>query len=155
MRGLYSQDVAAEHRLQCRGTMAGVDLRPHCAGEGPLGTRGDGTTRHARLGDSSLSEVASAKGTDDSLLKAVGTWPARTPTRRSAQREAQGRQADRGRFGGALERGRAVFQPVNVTLTTCFSKKLNCATKTVDTKVVYETSLYNICKGRPMFFSTV
>jgi hypothetical protein len=63
---------------------------------------------------------------------------------------------------GALERSgphprgcRAVFQPINATLTACFSKKLNCATKTVDTKVVDETSLYNICKGRPMFFSTV
>jgi hypothetical protein len=55
----------------------------------------------------------------------------------------------------ALERDLPVFQPVNPTLTACFSKNLNCATKTVDTKVVDETSLYNICKGRPMFFSTV
>jgi hypothetical protein len=47
------------------------------------------------------------------------------------------------------------FQLVNATLIACFSKKLNCATKTVDTKVVGETSLYNVCKGRPMFFSTV
>jgi hypothetical protein len=45
------------------------------------------------------------------------------------------------RAGGALERGRAAFQPVNTTLTARFSKKLNCATKTVDTKVVDETSL--------------
>jgi hypothetical protein len=66
-----------------------------------------------------------------------------------------GRQAARWRSGDALERGRAVFQPVNPTLTACFSKKLNCVTKTVDTKVVDETSLYNICKGHPMFFSTV
>jgi hypothetical protein len=72
-----------------------------------------------------------------------------------AQRAAQpGRQNAR-RTGGALERGRAIFQPVNATLTTCFSKKLNCATKTVDMKVVDETSLYNIYKGRPMFFTTV
>jgi hypothetical protein len=28
-------------------------------------------------------------------------------------------------------------------------------TQTIDMKVVDETSLYNICKGRPMFFSTV
>jgi hypothetical protein len=46
-------------------------------------------------------------------------------------------------------------QPVNPTLTVCFSKNLNCATKTIDTKVVDETSLYNICKGCPMFFSMV
>jgi hypothetical protein len=59
------------------------------------------------------------------------------------------------RTGGALERGRAAFQPVNATLTACFSNKLNYATKMVDTKVVDETSLYNICKGCPMFFSTV
>jgi hypothetical protein len=120
MRGLYSQDAAAEHRLQCRGTAAGVDSRAQGAGEGPLGTRGDGTARHARLGDSSRSEVASAKGTDDSRLEAVGTGSACTPRRRSAQRAAQGRQVDRRRSGGALERGRAVFQPVNATLTARF-----------------------------------
>jgi hypothetical protein len=55
----------------------------------------------------------------------------------------------------ALERDRAVFQPVNPLLTAILSKKLNCATKTLDMKVVDETSLYNICKGCPMFFSMV
>jgi hypothetical protein len=68
----------------------------------------------------------------------------RSPHRQSARRA-----------GGALERGRVVFQSVNATLTAFFSKKLNCATKTLDTKVVDETSLYNFCKGRSMFFSTV
>jgi hypothetical protein len=116
---------------------------------------GGHTARHVRLDDSSRFEVAGAKGTNDSRLEAVGSEPARTPRRRSVQRAAQGRQADCRRSGGALERGRAVFQPVNTTLTACFSKKLNYATKTVDTKVVDETSLYNICKGCPMFFSTV
>jgi hypothetical protein len=71
------------------------------------------------------------------------------------QRAAQPGRQNAQRAGGALERGRAVFQPVNAILTTCFSKKLNCAAKTVDTKVVDETSLYNICKGHPIFFSTV
>jgi hypothetical protein len=47
----------------------------------------------------------------------------------------------------------ADFQPVNPILMVHFSKKLNYATKTIDTKVVDETSLYNICKGCPMFFS--
>jgi hypothetical protein len=75
--------------------------------------------------------------------------------RQNASRATQGRQAECRRAGGALDRGRSAFQPVNVTLTAGFSKKLNCAIKTVDTKVVDETSLYNICKGRPMFFSTV
>jgi hypothetical protein len=36
-----------------------------------------------------------------------------------------------------------------------FLQQLNCATKTVDIKVVDESSLYNICKGCPMFFSTI
>jgi hypothetical protein len=72
-----------------------------------------------------------------------------------AQRAVQpGRQNAR-RAGGSLERDRAIFLPVNATLTACFSKKLNYATKMVDTKVVDETSLYNICKGRPIFFSMV
>jgi hypothetical protein len=68
---------------------------------------------------------------------------------------AQEREAARWRSGGALERERAVFQPINATLTASFSKKLNYVTQTIDMKVVDETSLYNICKGRPMFFSTV
>jgi hypothetical protein len=71
------------------------------------------------------------------------------------QRAAQERQAARRRSGGALERERAVFQPVNTTFTASFSKKLNYATKMIDTQIVDETSLYNICKGRPMFFSTI
>jgi hypothetical protein len=61
-----------------------------------------------------------------------------------AQHAAQPGRQNAWRACGALERNRAVFQPVNVTLTACFSKKLNCATKTVDTKVVDEISLYNI-----------
>jgi hypothetical protein len=36
-----------------------------------------------------------------------------------------------------------------------FLQKVEMCDKTVDTKVVGETSHYNFCKGRPMFFSTV
>jgi hypothetical protein len=72
---------------------------------------------------------------------------------RSARRRA--RRQGAWRAGDTLERDRAVFQPANPLLTVIFSKNLNCVTKMVDTKVVDETSLYNICKGRPMFFSTV
>jgi hypothetical protein len=36
-----------------------------------------------------------------------------------------------------------------------FLQKIELCEKMVDMKVVDETSLYNICKGRPMFFSTV
>jgi hypothetical protein len=84
-----------------------------------------------------------------------GTSPHGRRGRRGALRTARPSRQGAWRAGGALERVRSVFQTVNATLTARFSKKLNCATKTVDTKVVEETSLYNICKGRPMFFSTV
>jgi hypothetical protein len=106
-------------------------------------------------GDDSRSEVAGAKGTDGSHLEAVGIEPARMPRRRSGLRAAQPSQQGARRAGGALEHSWSVFQPVNPTLTARISKKLNCATKTVDTKVVDETYLYNICKDCPMFFSTV
>jgi hypothetical protein len=50
------------------------------------------------LGDGSRSEVAGAKGTDDPCLEVVGSEPARTPRRRSVQREAQ----DARQLAGAL-----------------------------------------------------
>jgi hypothetical protein len=59
---------------------------------------------------------------------------------RAAQAKSAGRLARRRRFRAQP----GCFQPVNPLLTAIFSKKLNCATKTVDTKVVDETSLYNI-----------
>jgi hypothetical protein len=65
-------------------------------------------------------------------------------------RAAQPNRQDARRAVGALERDLPVFQPVNPTLTACFSKNLNCATKTVDTKVVDATSLYN-AKQRPSY----
>jgi hypothetical protein len=86
-----------------------------------------------------------------------GAEPARTSRQAwSSTSDAWRKPSQQGawRAGGALERDRADFQPVNPLLTTTLSKKLNCATKTVDTNVV-ETSLYNICKGCPMFFSLV
>jgi hypothetical protein len=92
-------------------------------------------------------------GTGGPDLEAVGNEPARTP--RQARHPARPNRQSARRVGGALERGRAAFQLVNATLIARISKKFNCATKTVDTKVVNETSLYNICKDRPMFFSTV
>jgi hypothetical protein len=56
------------------------------------------TTRLSLLGDGSRSEVDGAKGTDDSCLEAVGSEPARTARRRSAQRAAQ----DARQLAGAL-----------------------------------------------------
>jgi hypothetical protein len=102
-----------------------------------------------------VPRMPARRGAGDSCLEAVGTGPARTPRRYSALRAAQPNRQGAWRAVGALERDRSIFQPVNPTLTARIFKILNCATKTVDTKVVDETSLYNICKGRPMFFSTV
>jgi hypothetical protein len=46
----------------------------------------------------------------------------------------------------------ADFQPINAVLIKANSSFLKCATKMLDTKVLDETSLYNICKGRHMFW---
>jgi hypothetical protein len=54
--------------------------------------------RLAFQGDGARSEVAGAKGTDDSRLEAVGSEPACTPRRRSAQHVAQ----DARQLAGAL-----------------------------------------------------
>jgi hypothetical protein len=51
----------------------------------------------------------------------------------------------------APERGSAEFGLVNACLTAVFLKYLNCAKKPLNTKVVVQTILYNICKGRHMF----
>jgi hypothetical protein len=111
--------------------------------------RGGGTARHALPGDG-LAFLGDRREGDRRLVpRGGGTWPARTPRRRNALRAAQGRQAERRHASGALERGRAVFQVVNPLLTTIFSKKLNCATKTVDTKLGFEQEAI-LC-----FFSTV
>jgi hypothetical protein len=102
-----------------------------------------------------VPRVSARRGTGGSYLEAVGIGPTWTQRGRGALRAAQPSRQDARRAVSALECDLPVFQPVNPTLTVCFSKNLNCATKTVDTKVVDETSLYNICKGRPMIFSTV
>jgi hypothetical protein len=104
-----------------------------------------------------VPRVSARRGTGGSYLEAVGIGPTRTPRWCGGLRAARdaakpaGRPARRRRSRARPTR----FQLVNPTLTACFSKNLNCATKMVDTKVVDETSLYNICGGRPMFFSTV
>jgi hypothetical protein len=48
----------------------------------------------------------------------------------------------------ASERGSVEFGLVNACLTAVF---LNCAKKPLNTKVLVQTILYNICKGRHMF----
>jgi hypothetical protein len=115
--------------------------------------RGQSTGRYGGTGEQHTS-LEHWRGGEPAALasRRWGTSPHKCRGRRRTARPS--RQGAR-RAGGTLERGRAAFQPVNATLTACFSKKMNCATKTIDTKVVDETSLYNICKGRPMFFSTV
>jgi hypothetical protein len=111
------------------------------------GTRHEDTARVPRM--------PARRGTSGSCLEAVGPGPYECRGRRGALRVARPSRQGAWRAGDALERDLPVFQPVNPTLTMCFSKNLNCATKMVYTKVVDETSLYNICKGRPMFFSMI
>jgi hypothetical protein len=144
------------HRYSAVWRRASVGALSRGSGDGPLGStrRPYGAVRRCVR----IPRMAGAKGTNGPDLEALGSEPTRTPRRarlpEHGARRSLTRQSAR-HTGGALERGRAVFQPVNTTLTVCFSKKMNRATKTVDTKVVDKTSLYNICKGRPMFFSTV
>jgi hypothetical protein len=128
-------------------------LRAHETGYGPVVT----SERYDAVNVARVPRTVGARGTTALTSRRWGA--SRTDAEAGAmpctRRAAQPSRQDAQRAVGALERDQAVFQPVNATLTTCFSKKLNCATKTVDTKVVGETSLYNFCKGRPMFFSTV
>jgi hypothetical protein len=75
---------------------------------------------------------------------------ARTPRHMHAAARASacaGRRAGCRHVGSAPERGQAKFEPVNAALTKANSRFLNCAAKMLDTKVVDETSFYNICKG--------
>jgi hypothetical protein len=115
----------------------------------------DATAGATRVGADRHTSLGSRREGDRRLWpRGVGVGPAQTLRRqtRRARRRVPGRAPTRGWRSGARP---ADFQPVNSPLTANFSKKLNCATKTVDTKVVDETSLYNICKGCPMFFSMV
>jgi hypothetical protein len=123
--------------------------------DGPRDNTVASTARYALLGDGLAFLGDSCEGDRLLVPRGGGTGFALTPRRcgalRAAQDKSAGRLARRGRFRARPD----CFQPVNPLLTAVFAKKLNCATKTVDTKVVDETSLYNICKGCPMFFSTV
>jgi hypothetical protein len=144
--------MATGRRLQCRGTATGVDLRAERTGDGP---RDNSAWYDAVRRCGSHSKDGRREGDQRLAARGSGARPCTTQRQRGDRRAVQpGRQNAR-RAGSALERGWSVFQPVNPTLTACFSKNLNCATKIVDTKVVDETSLYNICKGRPMVFSRV
>jgi hypothetical protein len=126
-----------------------------CAGNrrrtaGQLGTASTAQHgRHAFLGDG-RERGAAARGSR--------RWDRACTDAKAAQSSARGA----GRAGRApVRRRRSRAQPSCISAgqpsvdRDFFPKKLNCATKTVDTKVVEETSLYNICKGYPMFFSTV
>jgi hypothetical protein len=115
--------------------------------------RGKSTGRYERAAH--VPRRPAWRGTGDPDLEAVGNEPGQTPRQaryppRGAAKPA-GHPARRWR-SRAWPSCISVGQPY---LTVRFSKNLNCATKTVDAKVVDETSLYNICKGRHMSFSTV
>jgi hypothetical protein len=139
---LYRQGAVTGRRLQCRGTTAILTCVRMIPATDRWTSR-SGRVRHSTRSHAmgSRSQATGAKRNRLLVHRCGGAWPAWTPMRRNAQHMAQGRQADSRRSGSALERGWSIFQPVNPTLTACFSKNLNCATKTVDTKVVDETSL--------------
>jgi hypothetical protein len=126
-------------RLQCFGTATDAGLRAQ---------------GHRRRTAGQAWRWYGAKGTDSLRLEAVGPSPHRRRdgevlcTRRVAQGQA-------GRAPGALKRRPSCISAGQPYFDVRFSKNLNYTTKTVDTKVVEETSLCNIYKGRPMFFSTV
>jgi hypothetical protein len=94
-------------RLQCRGTATILT----CVCTRPATDRwahGGGTARHVLPRDGSHSQATGAKGNQLLVPRGSGACPARTPRRWNVSRAAQGRQAERRRAGGALERGRAV-----------------------------------------------
>jgi hypothetical protein len=95
-------------RLQCRGTATILT----CVCTRPATDRwahGGGTARHVLPRDGSHSQATGAKGNQLLVPRGSGACPARTPRWWNVSRAAQGRQAERRRAGGALERGRAVF----------------------------------------------
>jgi hypothetical protein len=140
-------------RLQCRGTASVLGRRTR------KGAR-DGSlfARRARGGEcgavrKQTARVPRRQVRRGSVARASRQWGRVRTDAEAAQRRPSRQGA--WRAGGALERDRPVFQPVNPSLTLNSSKNLNCASKKLDRKVVDNTSLYNIFKGCPMFFSTV
>jgi hypothetical protein len=143
--------------LQCHGTATGVVLRERKWPAMDCGTTRVASTARYGAGMVQHASLGGRREGDQRLWPRGGGHRAPTDAEAGAALCARLRPSRQGawRAGGTLERGWAVFQPVNPLLTTILSKKLNCATKTIDTKVVDETSLYNICKGCPMIFSMV
>jgi hypothetical protein len=91
------------------------------------GPRGRARRRYDEVNAARVPRRSARRGAGGSRLETVvrscteaeeTRWPAR-----SAQRSPAGRT--RRRAGGALERDRSGFQPVNASLTAFFSKKLN------------------------------
>jgi hypothetical protein len=115
--------------------------------------RTTGQLRAGEYGAARTAHIPKRRERRGPAARASRRW-GRVSTDAEATRRRPSRQGA-WRAGGALESNRPVFQPVNPTSTVRFSKNLNCTTKMVDTKVVDETSLYNICKGCPMCFSMV
>jgi hypothetical protein len=105
VRDLYRQGAATGRRLKCHGTAAiltCVRMRPAT----DRWTSRSGRVRHNTRSHvtGSRSQATGAKRNRLLVPRGGGAWPARTLRRRNAQRAAQGRQADRRRSGGALER---------------------------------------------------
>jgi hypothetical protein len=119
---------------------------------GPRGMAGGGSLefRRSANGAARMAHIPKRQARRGPAARVSRQWGRVCTEAEAARRAVQAKLA-----GRLAQRDRPVFQPVNPTLTVRFFKTLNCATKTVDTKVVDETSLYNICKGCPMIFSTV
>jgi hypothetical protein len=111
------------------GCARGLGRRPwQGADDGP---RGRARRRYDEVNAARVPRRSARRGAGGSRLETVvrsctdaeeTRWPAR-----SAQRSLAGRT--RRRAGGALERDRSGFQPVNASLSAFFSKKLNRSAK--------------------------
>jgi hypothetical protein len=115
--------------------------------------RGKSTGRYGRAAH--VPRRPAQRGTGGPDLEAVGNEPARMP--RKARYPARGAAKLAGR-PACRRRSRArpsCFSAGQLYYDRTYLQQIELCDKKVDTKIVDETSLYNIRKGRPMFFSTI
>jgi hypothetical protein len=103
-----------------------LDLRVHETGDGPLDIPEQTSTEtHALPRDGLAFPGDRCEG--EPAARGSRQWATVLHRRRGGavagvQRAAQSGRQNARRAGGALKRGRSIFQPVNPTLTACFSK---------------------------------
>jgi hypothetical protein len=156
--------------------IAGQLPAPMTKGRAALTTQhGAGLGRRAKqgVGQRTAGQYAAAvrRGSRSKATTCVMRWPARRglTTRASRQwqasqhaRRGNGAHSARRRMLGSSpalwrrSRARSCRFPARQRDFDCvFVQKVELCNKNVNTKAVDETSLYNIYKGRPMFFSMV